>query len=152
VPGAAPRAFVRARRARTREKGYRALTQGLVAVAAGDPASAKRFAKKADVLLNEPPLTLLLSAQAAQLGGDEGAAERYFRTMLANPQTAFLGVRGLLMQAVRRGDHGEALLLSRRAQEIQPRTPWVLATRFDLEARAGNWSTAEAVLREAVAV
>jgi HemY protein len=148
----APRAFVRARRARKREKGYRALTQGLVAVAAGDPASAKTFAKKADVLLNEPPLTLLLSAQAAQLGGDETAAARYFRTMLDNPQTAFLGVRGLLMQALRRNDHGEALLLARRAQQIQPKTPWVLATLFELEARAGNWSSAEAALRDAVHV
>src|SRR6185437_13928291 len=68
-----PRAFLRARRESRRRRGYRALTQGKVAVAAGDAAEAKRYAKQADGLLAEPPLTLLLSAQAAQLNGDEKA-------------------------------------------------------------------------------
>ena len=62
-----PRAFMRGRREKRRRDGYRALTQGMVAVAAGDAAEAKRYAKQADGLLAEPPLTLLLSAQAAQL-------------------------------------------------------------------------------------
>ena len=43
-----------------RERGYRALTQGMVAVAAGDPDEADRQARRADVLLEEPPLTMLL--------------------------------------------------------------------------------------------
>src|SRR5207244_3592662 len=83
--------------------GYRALTQGMVAVAAGDAEEAQRQARKADVLLAEPPLTLLLSAQAAQLGGDEDAARRFFSEMLNRPETEFLGLRGLLMQAGRGG-------------------------------------------------
>ncbi len=69
-----PRAFMRARREKRRREGYRALTQGMVAVAAGDAEEAHRFARRADTLLAEPPLTLLLSAQAAQLKGDEHAA------------------------------------------------------------------------------
>ena len=70
-----PAAFLRARRERRRREGYRALTQGMVAVAAGDAEEAQKHARKADVLLAEPPLTLLLSAQAAQLSGDEHAAK-----------------------------------------------------------------------------
>src|SRR5919202_454843 len=77
-----PRAFWRRRRERRRRAGYRALTQGMVAVAAGDPDKAQRYARKADVLLADPPLTLLLSAQAAQLNGDETAARKYFQAML----------------------------------------------------------------------
>src|SRR6185312_12175791 len=99
-----PRAWARGRRERRRQQGYRALTQGMVAVAAGDAEEAQKLARKADSLLAEPPLTLLLSAQAAQLSGDEGAATRYFTAMLERPETEFLGLRGLLMQALRGGD------------------------------------------------
>lgn len=141
-----PRAFLRARRERRRRRGYRALTQGMVAVAAGDAAEAKRFAKQADVLLAEPPLTLLLSAQAAQLNGDQKAAARYFTAMLERPETEFLGLRGLIMQALKENNEAEALRLTRRAKELRPKTPWVLTSLFELQARAGKWAEAEATL------
>lgn len=137
------------RRESKREKGYRALTQGMVAVAAGDAQEAQKQARRADVLLNEPPLTMLLSAQAAQLNGDEAAARRYFEAMLERPDTAFLGLRGLLMQAQRDGDEGEALRLAARARKLQPRTPWVLRTLFDLQLKEGQWRPALATLEDA---
>jgi HemY protein len=145
-----PAAFLRARRERRRREGYRALTQGMVAVAAGDAEEAQKHARKADVLLAEPPLTLLLSAQAAQLNGDEHAAKRYFTAMLERAETEFLGLRGLLMQALRRGDEHTALQLVERAKALRPRTPWVLSSLFELQARAGKWHEAEATLAEAV--
>lgn len=141
-----PRAFMRARRERRRRRGYRALTQGMVAIAAGDAAEAKRFAKQADALLAEPPLTLLLSAQAAQLNGDEKAAQKYFTAMLEKPETEFLGLRGLIMQALKGNNEEEALRLTRRAKELRPKTPWVLASLFELQARSGKWGEAEATL------
>ncbi len=133
-----------------RERGYKALTQGMVAVSAGDGEEARRQAGKADVLLNEPPLTMLLSAQAAQLNGDEAAARRYFTAMLERPETAFLGIRGLLMQARREGDNAQALALADRAYTLKPKTPWVLSTKYELEARAGRWRAAIGTLEEAV--
>ncbi len=145
-----PSAFVRSRRERRRRRGYRALTQGMVAVAAGDAVEAKRFAKQADVLLAEPPLTLLLSAQAAQLNGDQKAAQRYFTAMLARPETEFLGLRGLIMQSLKQNDETEALRLARRAKELRPKTPWVLASLFELQARAGKWGEADTTLALAV--
>ncbi len=122
----------------------------MVAVAAGDAATAKRMAQRADGLLNEPPLTMLLSAQAAQLGGDDRAAKRYFTQMLERPETAFLGLRGLLTQAIRGDDRVEALALARRARALQPNTPWLLATLYDLEARSGDWAAAEKTLQDGV--
>jgi HemY protein len=141
-----PRMIARGRRERRRRRGYRALSQGMVAVAAGDPAEAKRFARQADVLLAEPPLTLLLSAQAAQLNGDEKAAEKYFTAMLDRAETEFLGLRGLLMQALKRKDEAVALKLAERAKELRPKTQWVLTSLFELQARAGKWVDAEATL------
>lgn len=137
-------------RARKRERGYRALTQGMVAVAAGDAPTARKMARKADGLLNEPPLTMLLSAQAAQLQGDERAAREYFTAMLDRPETAFLGLRGLLTQAIKSGDRVEALQLARKARALQPNTPWLLGTLYDLEARSGDWASAEGTLQQAI--
>ncbi|HZS81654.1 MAG TPA: heme biosynthesis HemY N-terminal domain-containing protein [Stellaceae bacterium] len=144
-----PGAFLRRRRERRRREGYRALTQGMVAVAAGDAEEARRQARKADALLAEPPLTLLLSAQAAQLNGDEDAAKKYFAAMLERGETEFLGLRGLLTQALKRGDEATALRLAERAQALRPRTPWVLTSLFELRTRRGDWRAAEASLAEA---
>jgi HemY protein len=144
-----PRRLLRARRERRRRTGYRALAQGMVAVAAGDPQEARRYAKRADVLLADPPLTLLLSAQAAQLDGDEGAAKKFFTAMLDRPETEFLGLRGLFNQAMREGDRGGALRLVDRAMALRPQTRWVALSRFDLETREGRWEAARETLAQA---
>ena len=148
--GRAPGRLRERNRTSRRERGYRALTHGMVAVAAGDPDEANRQARRADVLLNEPPLTMLLSAQAAQLNGDEAAAMRYFNGMLDRPETAFLGVRGLLIQAQHNQDPHAALAYAERAYQLQPKTPWVLTTMFDLQIGEGRWRAALATLEEAV--
>lgn len=145
-----PHRIRRNSRIRRRERGYRALTQGMVAIAAGDAQTARKMARKADGLLNEPPLTMLLSAQAAQLQGDERAAKEYFTAMLERPETAFLGMRGLLTQAIKSGDRVEALTLARKARGLQPNTPWLLGTLYDLEAQAGDWAAAEGTLQQAI--
>ncbi|MGB8273916.1 MAG: heme biosynthesis HemY N-terminal domain-containing protein [Alphaproteobacteria bacterium] len=140
----------RARLERRRLRGYRALTQGMVAVAAGDAEEAKKQARRADVLLAEPPLTLLLSAQAAQLSGDTDAARKYFSAMLDRPETAFLGLRGLLNQKLRDQDVAGSLLLAQRAYTLRPRTPWLVQTLFELQARSGHWTEAFQTLKKAV--
>jgi HemY protein len=145
-----PRAFLRRQRERRRHAGYRALTQGMVAAAAGDPQEAQRYARRADALLADPPLTLLLSAQAAQLEGDEMAAKKFFTAMLDRPETEFLGLRGLLNQALRSGDRATALRLTQRAASLRPGTPWVVESKFDLEVREGRWEAAQETLARAV--
>ena len=146
----APAAYLRWRRERRREAGFRALTQGMVAVAAGDPEEAMKHSRRADALLADPPLTLLLSAQAAQLNGDHTAAQKYFTAMLERAETEFLGLRGLLMQALHAGDEAAALKLVERAKELRPKTPWVLHRLYHLRARAGQWAEAEVMLVEAM--
>ena len=145
-----PRRIALARRRRRERLGYRALTQGLVAAAAGDPKRARRFARRADLLLEEPPLTLLLSAQAAQLEGDDHAARGYFEAMLDQPATAFLGLRGLLVQAERTGDTAAALEHAERAFALRPETPWVLTALLELQTRAGRWSDALVTVKQAM--
>ena len=145
-----PRAFLRHRRERRRRAGYRALTRGMVAVAAVIRQEAQRCARRADALLADPPLTLLLSAQAAQLGGDETAAKKFFTAMLERPEMEFLGLRGLLNQALRAGDRGTALRLTERAATLRPDTTWAVESLFELEASEGRWDAALETLAQAV--
>lgn len=133
-------------RAKRRQRGYQALTRGMVAVAAGDANEAQRQVKRADGLLDEPPLTMLVSAQAAQMKGDEKAAGVFFQAMMERPETEFLGLRGLLNQAIKRGDKTEALTLVRRAHRLQPKSKWVATNMFDLQARTGQWLDARVTL------
>ncbi len=144
-----PRQIKEGLRNRRRRRGYRALTQGMVAVAAGDPEESRKWAKRADNLLEDPPLTLLLSAQSAQLDGDEEAARRYFQIMLEEPETRFLGLRGLVQISLRRGDEEAALDHVKEAYSIRPETPWVLDALFDLAERRGRLEEAVRALDEA---
>ena len=143
-----PRALAHRRRERRRHAGYRALSQGMVAVAAGEAEEALRCAKRADALLADPPLTLLLSAQAAQLDGDENAAEKFFTAMLDRSETEFLGLRGLLNQALRADRRGTALALVERARRLRPKARWVGESLFALQLRDGHWEAALDTLKE----
>jgi HemY protein len=129
-----------------RQRGYRELTQGLAAVAAGDGAEAQKHARKAEQLLAEPALTLLLSAQAAQLNGDREGANRAFTAMLDDQQMAFLGLRGLIGQALREGDQAKALAYAERAFKLRPQAPWVVHSLFDMQAQIGQWKAAQETL------
>ncbi len=132
-----------AMRERRQRKGYTALSSGMVAVAAGDAQEARRQARRAESLLSgQAPLSRLLSAQSAQLEGDEKAAERFFTEMLDDPETRFLGLRGLLTQAVKAGQRDRALELAGQAYRLQPKSEWVASTLFDLQSANGLWISA----------
>ena len=150
-----PGRMARARRDQQKLLGYRVLTDGLVALAAGDAKSADKARRRAELLFQKskqelPPLARLLAAQAALLRGDDTAAKAEFSAMLAAPETEFLGLRGLIVQAMKDGDDAEALRLTERAQRLKPGTSWVLQSQLALETRAGEWRRAAATLKEAV--
>jgi HemY protein len=138
----APSRWGRAHRRSRTDKGYAALSQGMVAAAAGDAPAAKLLNRRAEKLLHQAPATLLLSAQTAQLEGDETTARLKFQEMLNHQETEILGLRGLLAQAIKDGDRETALKLARRAYLRRPSTPWVLTTLFDLQTQAGLWEEA----------
>lgn len=143
-----PGRLLRARRERRRREGYRALTDGLAAVASGDTRQARKLAKRADKLLADRALTGLLTAQAAELTGDGAEARRRFEDMLARPETAYLGLKGLMALALKAGDRDGALDFARRAWALRPGAEDLAATLFELQARAGQWAEAEATLAE----
>src|SRR5258708_12741774 len=70
--------------------------------------------------------------------------------MLNRPETEFLGLRGLLTQALRRGEESAALRLAERAHTMRPKTPWVLTNLLALQVKAGAWQRAQATLAHLV--
>jgi HemY protein len=137
-------------RDRRRRQGEQAFDAAMTAVAAGEGAVAARLARRAGDLLGARPITRLLAAQAAQMSGDEDGAARQFQALAEEPGIGFLGLRGLIGQAVRRGDQAQALALAERAVAERPHSPWAVTTLFDLQARSGIWRDAALTLEIAV--
>ena len=82
------------------------------------------------------PLTHLLRAQAAQLNGDASTARRIFEAMLASPDTAQLGLRGLFLEAKREGETEAARPICRTCPEAQSQKPRLARrgpVRFDVQ-------------------
>ena len=146
----APARLRESRRRRRQRKGYRVLAEGMIAAAAGRPRAAARLAKRARAFLDEPRLTLILSAQAAELNGDRAEAAACYQALRENPQTELLGLRGLITQARQAGDTARALELARRAREVRIETPWVLETLFELQVRSRLWEDAQTTLEERI--
>ena len=134
-----------ANRARRRERGFAALTRGMVAVGSGDTRAASRHATEAHKLLAGEPLTHLLRAQAAQLAGDRTGAESAFKDMLDGDHTRALGLRGLHVEARRRGDH-EAALEYAVAAHKHAALPWAGRAVLDDRAARGDWAGALAAV------
>src|SRR5439155_24956275 len=122
-----------------------AVTRTLLALAAGERGDARREASRARRLLGDTPQTLLLAAEAGRLAGRDDEAQTAFRALAARQDAAFLGLRGLLRQAIEREDWAEAAALARQAEDVQPGAAWLRHERARLAVRAGNWSDALAL-------
>lgn len=147
-----PRSFARYREIRRREKGYRALTLGLTAVAAGDAkAASKQAARAGKFMPGDTGLPLLLKAQAARLDGREDDAAKAFFALVENKDASFLGIRGLLQSALDSADHETALSLADKALSLHPRQKWILKIAYDLRTRLQRWPEAYQVLSNAEA-
>ncbi|MEP4805739.1 MAG: heme biosynthesis HemY N-terminal domain-containing protein, partial [Hyphomicrobiales bacterium] len=108
---------------RRRDKGYNALSTGLVAVGEGDAKRAQKAASEAKKYLKDAPLAMLLKAQSAQLAGEHETARKTFHAMLEAPETKLLGLRGLFMEAERINDPSAALQLAMGAMEEATKHP-----------------------------
>src|SRR5574337_1897845 len=113
----APSLVSMAARARRREKGYLALSRGMMAIGAGDARAAAKHAADANRLIGREPMTKLLAAQAAHLSGDRRRARAAYEAMLEHHETQAAGLRGLHLEARGAGDHEAALHYATRANE-----------------------------------
>ena len=132
-------------------EGQTYLTDGLIAIAAGNATEAGRLAVAARKNTDNGIAALWLQAQAAQLAGDRRAARDIFRTLAAQPESAVLGYRGLITEARRGGDWPDVERLMDELYRVKPATPWLSTIRMESAARRQQWDEAESALSHAVA-
>ena len=133
---------------RRRERGYRALTSGIIAAGAGDAVLARRLAKRSEAHLSrrEEPLLRFLDAQTAMIEGDHARARAAFETMEKDPETRLLGLRGLFLEAERLGDVAAARHYAERAVRIAPHVPWAGGAVLELKAAENDFDGALEIL------
>lgn len=131
------------RLARRRREGDEAVTRALVALAAGSADQARIEIRAARQKLGDTAQNLLLTAEAERMAGRDKAAEEAFRTLAQREDARFLGLRGLLRQAMARGDWDAALALAREAEATAPGAAgWLREERAQLAIQVRNWREA----------
>ena len=144
-----PQTIQRYFRARKRDRGYQALSTGLIAAGAGDAALARKMNARTKGLLSadQEPLIHLLDAQAALIEGRHDEARRKFEQMADDPETRELGLRGLYLEARRlgaseaAGNMPSAPPKRRRTCPGRPRRRSIIARRPAIGTRPSGCST-----------
>lgn len=131
-------------RVRRRDRGYQALSTGMIAAGAGDGGLARRMSQQAAKLISadQEPLIHLLDAQAALLDGDRQAARDKFTAMLDDPEMRLLGLRGLYLEAERLGERDAARHYAERAVEAAPQLEWAVNAALEGKTGEGEWDGA----------
>lgn len=139
-----PYAIARHFRVRRRDRGYQALSTGMIAAGAGDGALARKKNKEAAKLIrsDQEPLIHLLDAQTSLLEGDHDEARRKFEAMLDDPEMRLLGLRGLYLEAERLGDRVAARHYAGRAAAAAPQLAWAAESTLEELAARGDWDGA----------
>ena len=132
------------------EMGMSSLTNGFIAISESNHKEAKRSLQRAERYLQNPTLTGLLAVQTAQLAGDEGQIKDNLLALLDNEKTSYLGLRGLLQQALKKGDWKLANSLADDALKLRPKSVWVVEKSLMIKARMGDFDNAMTVLEKAI--
>ena len=147
---ASPHLVSRYFRARKRDRGYQALSTGLIAAGAGDAATARKMTQRTAGLLSadQEPLIHLLDAQTALIEGRNDAARAKFEAMVDDPETRELGLRGLYLEARRLGAMEAAQHYAEEAAEKAPHLPWAAEAALGFRSSGGDWDDAIRLLEK----
>ncbi len=132
---------------RDREKrGYQALSDAMVALAGGEARLAIVKAERAAKYLDQPQLTDLLIAQAAEAAGDTRRAGEAWKKLLGDEKTRFVAIRGLMKQQLAEGDTDTALKLAEKAFALRPGHAETQDILLKLQAGHSDWKGARETL------
>lgn len=127
---------------RARARGEVAVNRALIALAANDPASARREADRSRRLLGDTPLTLLLAAQAGRQAGREEEATALYELLAERSDGKLLGLRGLLRMAVQHQEWERATAIAAQAEKAHPGAAWLKEERRGMAIQTGQWREA----------
>ena len=138
----APRYFAKLNRDRRRDLGVAALSDGFVALQAGDPNRARVLAREARSNLPRNHAAQLLEARSDLALGDMQSAREHYRALISNKKTAVAALAGLYEQARTQGRADAALSFAQKASALAPQTRWASDAVLDDLTRRGKWDEA----------
>ncbi len=128
-------------------KGYEALAESMVAMAAGEPSEAAHKIALAERHLGRPELTGLLAAQSAERMGNKDKAQNVYKKMLGDEKTRFVGIVGILKHRLEVGDTKTALQLARKAFELKPGHDETQKILLRLQTQEEDWEGVRKTLK-----
>ena len=138
----APSAIARANARRRERAGVEALSDGMIALQAGDYSRARSLARDARSKLPENPAAQLLEARAELALGDLASAREHYRALITNERTALAALTGLYEQARTQDRKQAAITFARKALVISPSLEWASEAVFEDLATRGAWAEA----------
>ena len=148
----APRYFAKLSRDRRRDQGVAALSDGFIALQAGDPNRARMLAREARSNLPRNHAAQLLEARSDLALGDMQSAREHYRALISNKKTAVAALAGLYEQARTQGRADAALSFAQKAVALSPQTRWASDAVLDDLTRRGQWDVALARVAAETAV
>ena len=137
-----PGLWVQRRQIKHYKNGLTELTWSVAALAASDLQSAQQHTKRAEKLLGETPITLLLSAQIARSQGEDEKTQALLEKMLDHKETEYLAARLLSESAGKKQLFPRALALAQRATAANPHEHAALLSVISLHVRLKQWQDA----------
>lgn len=148
----APRYFAKLNRDRRRDVGVAALSDGFIALQAGDPNRARVLAREARTNLPRNHAAQLLEARSDLALGDMQSAREHYRALITNKKTAVAALAGLYEQARAQGRVDAALGFAQKAVALSPQTRWASDAVLTDLTRHGRWEEALARISSETAV
>lgn len=143
--------FAAARKERRTAQGLKALGFGLAAAHAGQPQTARKYAKEATALLHENAATQILNAKAAAANDDGPAVRQAALQLLEHSETELSGLRDLALRARSEGDVVGALNFAKRALARKDAPTWAFDLVLDVQIAGAQWGDALSTLESKAA-
>ena len=120
-------------------KSFNAIIKAMAALYNNDDKELNFQSNILEKLLKNNPISIILRAEAAKKSKKFDIAENHYNTMLLNPDTKILGLRGLLEQNLKKQDYHHALIYAEEIYNINPRLDWIYKTIIQIIVRTKNW-------------
>jgi len=142
-----PRGLSRRASQRCQERGFRALSQAMVALHEGRSSVAVAQSRKAARWMDDHTLPSLVAAQSLALENRTDKARDMYQNLLERPETATAGALGLLDLARTTDDTASALAACGEAVRHSPRDSRAWQALLSTHARTQDWNGASRALR-----
>ena len=137
------RYFAKSRQA----KGNKALLKALISSYEGDSAGALLQSGRAKYFLKNNPLSLLINAQIAKQAGNGKLVLANYKKLLVHKDTRLVALSGIVSEKIKAGDYEDALKLTKKSVQLNPKNPNNINTLFNLQLLEKDWEGARQTLQ-----